>query len=78
MAFQGIFENVTLGRTEYANINGDLVQRQADRYGVDIAQSKSYLSWEAIRGPVEERPGEAWALPHASHGATIAEFVPGY
>lgn len=60
-AYYGAFGKTDVGRSNYANINGNKFVRHG------IFASKGYRAWAAKRGPVEARPGEAWALPQASY-----------
>ncbi len=56
------------GRSEYSDILGHSYYRWL---------STVYINWKAERGGFSERPGEAWALPHASYLTTMTTFLPG-
>ena len=76
-AYSGALGITGVGKSDYEDIYGNLVQRQLYDKGLYGMLSDEYVNFMINRGPIEARPGEAWSLPHAGTLSVMTTYYPG-
>jgi hypothetical protein len=79
-AYKGMFGLTSVGRSNYANINGSKIDKLPGKIESILGNngifnpSKEYAEWLEKRGPVELKPMESFRLPEASYLTTMTLF----